>query len=232
VEQSAGLNSETEQKITDLQSDAVRSAPNISLNLHGGSKSRDLYWAALCGIVLQSGMLIFSAFTVYNPGFSWRFPVDSNHVRPYAFPVMATGTIILVSGMLICSAVVEYSTEEKRFVAGRKYKKQTQEMKLNARVLWLQQNHVVSDQSFESYVIFGKTKRDYLLSSRRNELEKKRNSCHLMKHVASNRTEAFTVLAVALGIVGFILQFQVILPSSNHTSGANKVWMGIRGCAV
>lgn len=186
----------------------MKSAPNISLNLHGGSKTSDLCWAALCGIFLQSGMLVFSAFTVYNSSFSQRFPVNDNRAMSYAFPVMATGTIVLVGGMLICSAVVEYSTEEKKFVAGTKCKKE-----LNARILWLQQKHVVSDQAFDSFVIFGRNKSNpcnHIISSRRKD-ENQPIKWPVIKKIASSNSEAFTVFGVVCGLFGFILQFQVRL---------------------
>ena len=89
------------------------SAPNISLNLHRSNRAEELYAAALCGTVLQFGMLVFCGFSVYHQEFSQRFPKNGRPVGAYAFPIMALGTILLMVGMLICSAVVEKSTEEK-----------------------------------------------------------------------------------------------------------------------
>ncbi|KAF8243174.1 hypothetical protein K440DRAFT_562474, partial [Wilcoxina mikolae CBS 423.85] len=184
---------------------SAKAAPNISLNLYSDSKTSDLCWVALCGIFLQSGMLVFSAFTVYHSGFSWRFPLNDNRVMSYAFPIMATGTIFLVGGMLICSAVVEHSTEEKKFVARRTYKEKTQEKELNARILWLQQKHVVSDQAFDSFVIFGRNKSNpsnYILSSRRNDGNQSTDVLSkwlvvlATGKIASTNSEAFTVLGL------------------------------------
>ncbi|KAF8248677.1 hypothetical protein K440DRAFT_546484, partial [Wilcoxina mikolae CBS 423.85] len=176
-------------------------APNITLNLHG-TKRRDLYLAAICGILLQSGMLVFSGFTVYHPGFKQHFLKDKRAVRQYAFPCMATGTFILTIGMMICSAVVEQSTKEKKFVATEKYRKMTKRptteprTKLNARILWLQKSGVVGDQTFDSAIIFGRNKidtREKLLSN---------------IVTTGTATENFTTLGVILGLTGFILQFQ------------------------
>jgi hypothetical protein len=152
------------------------SAPNITLNLHC-RKRRDLYLAAICGILLQSGMLLFSGTTVYYPSLIPQFLKDKRHVRQYAFPSMATGTIILTIGMMICSAVVEQSTQEKEYIATEKYRVLLEQRvgepkKLNARILWLQKSGVVGDQSFDSAVIFGRSKtntRDSILSSRRKD---------------------------------------------------------------
>jgi hypothetical protein len=97
-----------------------KEAPNISLNLHGGSKFEDLYTVAACGIVLQFGVLIFSGLAVYYPGWNLRFPKNGRSIQSYAYPLMAAGTVVLVIGMIICSAVIEQSTtEEKWVVSGR-----------------------------------------------------------------------------------------------------------------
>lgn len=180
------------------------SAPNISLNLYGGSKDGELYSAALCGIVLQFGMLVFCGFSVYHPEFSQRFPKNGHPVQEYAYPIMATGTIILMIGMLICSAVVEHSTRETEYVlestktdhtcskmislskmawlflknmaddnqSQTGNTKQDVTEKPKVRILWLQKSHTVSDQVFDSFVLFGQYKdgpRDYILTSKRSD---------------------------------------------------------------
>jgi len=197
------------------------SALNISLNIHGGSKTRDLYFAAIGGIVLQFGMLVFSGFTVYHPRFRMRFPKGGNQVRPYAFPIMAVGTITLMCGMLICSAIIEQSTKETEFVRAAENSTGSSEKeparKANARILWLQKRHVVSDQTFDSFVIFGRNKHpkdtlDRILISRRMDAKQPTESTGtswIVKYVASNTSQAFTLVGVFLGLAGFILQFQV-----------------------
>ncbi|KAF8248447.1 hypothetical protein K440DRAFT_583372, partial [Wilcoxina mikolae CBS 423.85] len=172
------------------------SAPNISLNLHGGSKTHELYLVALCGIFLQFGMFVFCGLTVYHPSLKSQFLKNSRLVRPYAYPTMATGTLLLIAGMIICSVIVEQSTEEKQWGAGEKHPGGGHQ-KLNARILWLQKKHVVSDQSFDSCVIFGKDRRDFLLSSRRSQPEKKWKTWPL---VASNASEALTLLGGLRGM--------------------------------
>jgi hypothetical protein len=291
--------------------DDDRSAPNISLNLHDSNTSRELYVAAFCGIVLQFGMLVFCGFSVYHPAFSQRFLKNGRSVPGYAFPTMATGTILLVIGMLICSAVVEQSTEERIYELERKTASQPRESdgpdtatgehntdegiheltqvprqnesqpphigssdnqtdssndsgkEPKVRVLWLQKSHTVSDQVFESFVLFGSYRsgpRDYILTSRRWKNSKTRSpsstsdsvagshssspdaadrsrssspnsahrssssnlnsahgplpSCPKSKQwtrittIASDPTQALTLLGVFLGLSGFVLQFQ------------------------
>ncbi|KAF8540640.1 hypothetical protein BDD12DRAFT_734126, partial [Trichophaea hybrida] len=186
------------------------SAPNISLNLHGGSKSQEHYAAALCGIVLQFGMLVFCGFSVYHPAFGQRFPKNGRPLGAYAFPIMALGTILLMLGMLICSAVVEQSTVETEYLR--------QQEAPNARLLWLQKSDTVSDQAFDSFVLGqSSSRRDRMPTSRREDNEPTTTSkdhsdttnhkANWVETVASNRTEAFTLLGVFFGLSGFILQF-------------------------
>lgn len=100
---------------------SLKAAPNISLNLHGGSKTEDLCFTALCGILLQFGVLAMSGLAVYHPGWKLQFQKNGAPVLGYAYPIMSIGTVILVSGIMICSAVVEQSTYETKWVEGRKY---------------------------------------------------------------------------------------------------------------
>ena len=206
-------------------------APNISLNIHGGSRSSELYAAALCGIILQFGMLVFCGFSVYHPRFSQGFPKNGQRIRAYAFPAMATGTIILAIGMVICSFVVEASTEEKVYFAPETTDTSTgngehsrPEGDLKVRMLWLQKSHVVSDQKFDSHVIFGPDKYGPcngtgILTSRRDaKTESDSTIQHTnpphpqpswqMKAIASTPREFLTILGVFLGLAGFVLQFQ------------------------
>jgi len=232
----------------ELHSIDDESAPNISLNLHGGSKTGELYAAALCGIVLQFGMLVFCGFSVYHPKFRQRFPKNGRPVQAYAFPVMALGTVILMIGMLICSAVVEQSTGEKEYVLAQPEEQQDQSQQSGSdasdhladqanqpsrklRALWLQKSHVVSDQSFDSYVMFGKYDsgpRNWIRTSRRvdnddqKEDDNERTSLSTepqdeshssnfstwAENISSSSMETLTLLGVFLGLCGFILQFQ------------------------
>jgi len=100
---------------------SLKAAPNISLNLHGGSKTEDLCFTALCSILLQFGVLAMSGLAVYHPVWKLQFQKNGAPVLGYAYPIMSIGTVILVSGIMICSAVVEQSTYETKWVEGRKY---------------------------------------------------------------------------------------------------------------
>ncbi|KAF8415536.1 hypothetical protein EV426DRAFT_541681, partial [Tirmania nivea] len=199
---------------TEKQPPQRKSAPNISLNLHGGSNLRDLLFVAVFGIVLQSGVLVFSGFSVYHPQFCLQFLKDGKLIRPYAYPVMACGTILLTVGLMICSAIVEYSTQEKEFITKRENVTEPAECMLNGQILWLQRSHVVNDQAFNASVIFRaprgpENSLNRILTSQRAEPGPVWPRGFLIPRSICGRTsEAFTVLGVLLALCGFVLQFQ------------------------
>jgi hypothetical protein len=95
---------------------------------------------AVFGIILQLGVLAFSACITYVPPF---IPLkDGNPAPAHAHPCTAAGTLLLVVGVLICSHIVENSTEEATYFLGASRK---------ARVVWLQRSGTVIDQAFESF---------------------------------------------------------------------------------
>ncbi|KAI5779884.1 hypothetical protein DFH27DRAFT_585703 [Peziza echinospora] len=183
----------------------AKHVPAISLNLDGGrSRDIELVLVAMCGIALQAGMLAFSALSVYHPTFSVRFPKDGGKVAAYAFPIMAAGTILLAVGMVICTAVVETSTDEVQYSI---------DPKLNAEVFWLQRNVEIADQAFEATLIRGPAPgagaegaRRILTSQRAARADTK--IPFVPAWILSTWTEAATLAGVAFGLLGFILQFQ------------------------
>ncbi|KAI5850854.1 hypothetical protein BZA05DRAFT_353744 [Tricharina praecox] len=171
-----------------------QAAPSISLNLHGGNKVSELYAAAICGLVLQVGVLFYCGALVYLPALLEKLPKDG--VGSWPFPVLATGTIALFIGMFLCSGIVEKSTKETAFML--KHHDDTPQPE-TVRILWLQTSHIVSDQTFDSFVIFGKHESDRILTSRRdNDLDP--------QWIAS--FENVTVFGTSFGLAGFVLQFQ------------------------
>ncbi|KAI5806043.1 hypothetical protein EDC01DRAFT_609075, partial [Geopyxis carbonaria] len=166
-------------------------APNVSFNIHGKSPQFELYTVALCGIILQFGVLVFEGFIVYHPRFKLSFKKNGATVLGYAYPMVAAGTLILMCGMIICAAVIEESTEEEEWEPL---------VSSGAYILWLQRNHVVSDQSFDTHVLFAKNPRSRILTSRRRVFEG-------IEAIAAN-LELYTVCGTLISLVGFILQFQ------------------------
>ncbi|KAH9206686.1 hypothetical protein DL95DRAFT_450718 [Leptodontidium sp. 2 PMI_412] len=89
----------------------VAQAPNLTLNAYNQFGRGELYVVAVCGIVIQFGVLIYSGFATYYP--TLMFLKAGKPVADYAFPCTATGILLLVTGMLICSHVIENSSGDR-----------------------------------------------------------------------------------------------------------------------
>ncbi|KAH6889235.1 hypothetical protein B0T10DRAFT_529280 [Thelonectria olida] len=154
--------------------------PNLTLNVHTRFDRREHYIAAISGIVVQLIVLIYFGFATYYP--SLMFLKDGRRIADYAFPCTAAGTLFLAAGVIICSHVVEESTEETRYqpCEGRE-----------ARLVWVQRSGTVNDQAFNSFAIFPTSPRGLVTTSKRLDL--------------MNPTKAVIATAVCLG--GFIVQF-------------------------
>ncbi|RYP60658.1 hypothetical protein DL769_008034 [Monosporascus sp. CRB-8-3] len=103
-------------------------APNISINIHGGSKYNELLAGAIFGVLCQTGMLIFTGFSVYHPTFHRKFLKDGEEVPRWGYPTMVLGTTLLTIGMMLSSYVVDRSTRESKYIpqpAGQHASEQT-----------------------------------------------------------------------------------------------------------
>ncbi|KAF7542176.1 hypothetical protein G7Z17_g11812 [Cylindrodendrum hubeiense] len=160
--------------------------PNLTLNVHARFDMRELYIVAAFGTLLQLGVLVYSGLTTYHPRL--MLLKDGKPVADYAFSLTTVGTLLLVTGMMICSHVVESSTSETRYrpVAGRQ-----------ARVVWLQRWGTVSDQTFESFAVFPNYARDLLTTSQRAVTSKR----------AVKQKEVVTVAGTLVCLSGFFVQF-------------------------
>lgn len=201
-------------KDSSYQPTATTCAPNIALNLHGVSTLRDLLLVTVIGIAMQFGILAYAGLTVYHPSLQQRFSKDGEPALGYPFPLMASGTVLLLLGIFICAAIVDRSTCEIEI-------KRRGKEKLNARILWIQQCHDVSDQAFDAYVIYGRNKgKDQtlqsILTSRRNTkpstftefLPKRFANLGFAEHGSLFTSQVLTVFGSVVSLVGFICQFQ------------------------
>lgn len=165
------LNSQEEIRCKDY-------APNISLNVRSFTDSdrQELRIAAAFGVLIQTIVLLFSGFATYHPKMAYK--KEGEQVEQYAFPLAAAGTIMVAIGMFICSSIVESSTVEKewRFLSDWERRQWANDnfgeeadgpgpRNTKLRVIWLQQEGGVNDQSFDSYVLFGKGAQDAILTS-------------------------------------------------------------------
>ncbi|KAI2820682.1 hypothetical protein CBS115989_3518 [Aspergillus niger] len=85
--------------------------PNLSLN-KGIEKSSQgwFYAAAVLGLGLQVGVIVYAAITVYL--FPVQFRKDGSLVVSYAFPLFSLGSIFLCIGMFLCAFIIERSSTE------------------------------------------------------------------------------------------------------------------------
>ncbi|KAF8426089.1 hypothetical protein EV426DRAFT_43350 [Tirmania nivea] len=180
--------------------------PNLALNLGGHIVSiSELYAVAIIGTVLQLGVILFPGLTrLYLKDTLMK---DGKQPQKYALPCMATGTVALVIGMILCSHLVQRSTDE-----------QTWEFKkingYRVEVVWLQKGRVVNDQQFGSYfipLVRQQPKKSGILSClfkqrRKNSQHPLRTSHRATEENIQNQAE-LTLLAIILGLIGFILQF-------------------------
>ncbi|KAJ9359990.1 hypothetical protein DTO027B9_1542 [Paecilomyces variotii] len=115
--------------------------PNLSLNM--GIKRRSQFWfytAALVGSILQIGIIVFAALTVFM--FPQHFKKDGKAVADYAFPLFFIGTSLLCVGMFLCAFMIERSSTEYYYHPQKKCK-----------IYWLQQGgQQVGDQVFGAFL--------------------------------------------------------------------------------
>lgn len=162
-------------------------APNLTLNVRNKLGRGELYLVAAIGTLLQLGVLVFSGFTAYHPQFRLEWLKNDMPVADYAYPCNATGTLLLVVGMLICSYVVESSTMEDSY-------RPAQSEGREARVVWLQRSGTVNDQRFESFAVYPQEASELITTSRR-------------KRSQSGLDLVITVVGTVVSLVGFVLQF-------------------------
>ncbi|CUS14875.1 unnamed protein product, partial [Tuber aestivum] len=170
------------------------SAPNISLNFCEIKRQWELWLFALLGVALQSGSLVFIGVVHYHPGLRLKEKENSE----YAYPLMASGTLLLVLGMMACSHVVQASSIETTWVADKNFK-----------ILWLQKSSTVNDQLFGSYAIFGEGERRTLTTSRHIKYTSSLENSSSTKHTltASLSFQNLTIAGSFISIVGFVTQF-------------------------
>ncbi|KAJ5115954.1 hypothetical protein N7456_000302 [Penicillium angulare] len=158
--------------------------PNLSLNK--GIKQVDQLWfyaAAILGALLQIGVLIYAALTVFV--FPDSFKVNDAAVDSYAFPLYVIGTTFLFMGMFYCAVIIERSSKEY-------YIKPNKPSKL----YWLQPGEqTVGDQVFNSF------------------LAVKEEDQSSMTYIKSKRVQKYdgryveVYSTIFLTLLGFIFQF-------------------------
>jgi len=170
------------------------SAPNISLNFCEIKRQRELWLFAILGFVLQFGSLVFIGVTRYHHKLDWK----EGRNPGYAYPLMASGTLLLVMGMMACSHVVQASSEETIWEAENPF-----------RILWLQKSATVNDQLFGSYALFADKERNTLTTSRRRTYtpSSKSPSSAQYTFAAALSFQNLTIVGSFISLAGFVTQF-------------------------
>lgn len=203
---------------------SLQEAPNISLNLHGGSKNAELALFAIIGTALQLGVLVYAGMVVLYP------PLKSKlqGVKPLPGLVLQVGgTILLIASMGICSYIIEQSTVEQTYILEQSTAEQTWKLIRSSndrnsqnrnsngenkdtrgnsstaeehpiRILWLQKSLAVGDQNFKSFFLMAENTKNGVLTSRRRPENVERDL----------KIATLTTAGIVLGLLGFIAQFE------------------------
>ena len=192
-----------------------QAAPNMQLNISINSKSirkREyiLLFCAFLGTTLQLTVLVVSGLTVYYKALFNRIGVSN---KAYGFPLFATGTLLLVLGMMICSYTIEQSTIERLWLPIKNSANQPE-----LGIIWLQRKQSVNDQSFDPFLIVGGVKDSLITSTRvdpkpgnthEKSNSKDQDSAPGEKRYGGIFTSSILPFSGSLfGLIGFFVQFQ------------------------
>ncbi|KAE8154034.1 hypothetical protein BDV25DRAFT_6130 [Aspergillus avenaceus] len=162
--------------------------PNLSLNK--GIKRRSQFWfylAAVVAFLLQTGVIVYSAITVFI--FPGSFQKDDQPVESYAFPLFIFGTIFLCTGMFLCAFMIERSSREYHFRPTKP-----------SKICWLQpggQN--VGDQAFGAFLGINEGSDSQLT-----------DNLMYVKSIRDRNLEGnwpMLILGIFFTLVGFVAQF-------------------------
>ena len=159
-------------------------------------------------MAIQLAIVSYFGFIAYSH--TSKFDKDGRPIATYAFPMTATGTALLVLGMLTCAHVVDSSTKETRYraVDGKR-----------PYLVWLQKGSKVSDQAFSPTAIYRRKPCDVITASSRvfkQQDTKNSGSSERRPSMAETQVEeragditieTKTILGTILGLLGFVIQF-------------------------
>ncbi|KAK0732116.1 hypothetical protein B0H67DRAFT_549738 [Lasiosphaeris hirsuta] len=195
-DETGGLESSHNHRPLVVIRNVTAAAPNLSLNIFSQVGRGELYMAAILGITLQLGALIYAGFATRR----LQLLKNGNPVADYAFPCTVSGTLLLAIGTLLCAHVVESATLEKRYCPAAERE---------ARVIWLQRSGTVSDQEFKPFVIFPRNAQALITTSHRASRGGSRGgeTDTAAPGIGTKFQESITTAGVLLSICGFVVQF-------------------------
>lgn len=210
--------------------------PNISLNIHGGSKPIELWVCAITATILQIAVLVWSAFTAYSSYARKRSSLTG--IKPsIGFPLQVAGTVLLTCGLYLCAGIIDNASCEQHWPRQRKSQVMTvsrllssvkatfqarankqrltanQSSKENSfrrrdmQLYWVQKQHTAGDNSFDPYILYAKELKSQIHESHRAE-EKGQSGRDDVSLEEKPKPYKKTTFAVVIGILGFLAQFQ------------------------
>ncbi|KAJ5197928.1 uncharacterized protein N7498_007045 [Penicillium cinerascens] len=182
--------------------------PNLSLNK--GIKRRDQRWfycAAILGSILQTGVVVYAALTVFI--FPDTFKNNGKAVSSYAFPFFIIGTTFLFVGMFFSAVIIERSSKQYYLEPNKP-----------SNLYWLQPgDQEVGDQVFGAFLAVKEAPDFYIKSVRDRRFDGQNVKIYL--------TIFFTILGFIFQFIGLRgLHASVILASL----GATLVMSVLRTC--
>ena len=211
--------------------------PNISLNIHGGSNAVELVTYAFVATILQVAVL------------GWSFYAHKHKLtgsKPsVGFPLQAAGTVLLTLSLVLCAGIIDRGSCEHHWlrdgetqmlgsakpkfqaVANKLWSaedKPSEQMPFHRRdmqLYWVQKQHTAGDNSFNPYILYAQELNDKVHESHRASVkgQNDRDDDEQGRHL--------TTFAVAIGILGFVAQFQGLRFSNWTCSIAQLIALGI-----
>lgn len=214
------FNTSNQKKDPRLQKSSDCSLPpNMQINISiTANRWREPYASALCGVVVQSAVLVFGALATYY----WRWTKAGAPVENFAFPMACAGTVSVCIGLSLCAYFIDASTDEEIYKRKRTSsatdKEAGQSTSETLSLVWLQKDQRVGEMHFQPQAIFGNRKRrtseskdaQTITDSKEIHLEKIEmlRTSHPRNENSSNvGSEGVKVSFIVVGtIVGYIFQ--------------------------
>ncbi|KKK19180.1 hypothetical protein ARAM_003200 [Aspergillus rambellii] len=162
--------------------------PNLSLNK--GIKQRGPAWfysAALLGVVLQTGPLVYAGLTV----FLWPalFTDQGSFVQGYAFPLYVYGTVSLCTGMFLCAFMIERSSAQCHIYPAKP-----------SKIYWLQPGRQkIGEQDFGAFLAVNE--------GPNSQATEDLTYIKSVQNVALKERGLLLLFTIFITITGFVLQF-------------------------
>lgn len=175
-------------------------APNMTLNCTADGDRWQVRICAVVGIIIQTCVLVF--FVILAKHRKLKFDKDGSPVQNYAMPMAVLGTLAINVGILICAHVVDESSTEETYEV-------TNKDSAAIAMVWLQKEKTVSDQHFDSTVIYPTvTRHRACISKRKDGSEKTHSSLLAHKHPSNTLwLEFMTTTGALISVLGFFVQF-------------------------